>query len=484
MKGDSDIGLIGMGVMGENLIMNMNDHGFLVSCWNRTTSKVDDFMDGSAKGSKVRGFHELSKFVSSLKSPRRVMLMIKAGQPVDDIISELLPLLEKGDIIIDGGNSYFPDTERRCSELKTKGIHFVGMGVSGGEEGARFGPSLMPGGAKEAWPHIKSIFQTIAAKAENGEPCADWVGEGGSGHFVKMVHNGIEYGDIQLICEAYDLLHRVLACTEKELADIFTKWNKTELDSYLIEITSHVFTFSDVDGKPMLDKILDVAGQKGTGKWTAQQAFEEGVPLTLIGEAVFARSLSSMKEERVKMSKLYKHHHVLFTGDKVVTIEEIRKALYASKIVSYAQGYMLMREASKRHNWNLNFGAIALMWRNGCIIRSAFLGEIKKAFDKNPHLTNLLFDEFFLKEVFKSLEGWRETILLAVRHSIPIPCMGAALSWFDGMTSEKLPANLLQAIRDYFGAHTYERVDKPRGQFFHSNWTGHGGTTASGSYNA
>lgn len=484
MKGDADIGLIGMGVMGENLIMNMNDHGFLVSCWNRTTSKVDDFMNAAAKGSKVRGFHELAKFISSLKTPRRVMLMIKAGQPVDDLINELIPLLDKGDIIIDGGNSYFPDSERRCTELKAKGIHFVGMGVSGGEEGARFGPSLMPGGSKEAWPHIKTIFQTIAAKADNGEPCADWVGEGGSGHFVKMVHNGIEYGDIQLICEAYDLLHRVLGLSEKELSDLFSKWNKTELDSYLIEITSHIFTFTDQDGKPMLDKILDVAGQKGTGKWTAQQAFDEGVPLTLIGEAVFARCLSSMKEERVKMSKLYKHHHVLFTGDKAQAAEQIRKALYASKIVSYAQGYMLMREASKRHNWNLNFGAIALMWRNGCIIRSAFLGEIKRAFDKNPNLTNLLFDEFFLKEIFKSLEGWRETVLLAVRHSIPTPCMGAALSWFDGMSSENLPANLLQAIRDYFGAHTYERIDRPRGQFFHSNWTGHGGTTASGSYNA
>jgi len=484
MQGESDIGLIGMGVMGENLVLNMNDHGFTVSCWNRTGSKVDDFLNGAAKGTKVVGFHEMKQFVESLKRPRRVMLMIKAGKPVDDLIAELLPFLEKGDIVIDGGNSHFPDSERRCNELKSKGMYFVGMGVSGGEEGARYGPSMMPGGASEAWPHIKNIVQTIAAKADNGEPCADWVGEGGSGHFVKMVHNGIEYGDIQLICEAYDLLHRVLGCDEKELTDIFTKWNKTELNSYLIEIASHIFAFSDQDGKPLINKILDVAGQKGTGKWTAQQAYDEGVPLTLIGEAVFARCLSALKDERVKMSKLYTHHHVLFTGDKTVMIENIRKALYAAKIISYAQGYMLMREASNHYNWNLNFGGLALMWRNGCIIRSAFLSDIKKAFDKNAQLTNLLFDEFFLKEILKSLEGWRETTLLSVKHGVPAPCITSALTWFDGISSERLPANLLQALRDYFGAHTYERLDKPRGEFFHSNWTGRGGNTASGSYNA
>lgn len=480
----ADIGMIGLGVMGENLIMNMNDHGFVVACWNRTTSKVDDFMRGAANGSKVIGCHDLKEFISKLKRPRRIMLMIKAGSAIDQMIEELLPFLEKGDILIDGGNSNFHDSERRVKELGDKGLFFVGMGVSGGEDGARHGPSLMPGGNPDAWPHIKDIMQTIAAKTENGEPCADWVGSGGAGHFVKMVHNGIEYGDIQLICEAYDIMHRVLNCEEIELSDIFAKWNKGELDSYLIQVASHVFTTRDADGKALIGKILDVAGQKGTGKWTAQESYEAGVPLTLISEAVYARNLSSMKEERMRMSKQFKRHHALFTGDVEAMVEHVRKALYAAKIISYTQGYMLMRAVSTEYKWNLNYGAIALLWQNGCIIRSVFLSDIKKAFDRKADLDNLLSDDFFKKAIIRSLESWRKTVSLGIEHGIPLPCMTSALTWFDGLTTDFLPANLLQAIRDYFGAHTYERIDKPRGQFFHTNWTGQGGNTASGSYNA
>lgn len=481
--GESDIALVGLAVMGQNLILNMNDHGFTVTAYNRTTSKMEEFMRGPAKGTKVVGAKTPQEVVSSLKSPRVIMFMVKAGDPVDALIQEFLPLLDKGDILIDGGNSHFPDTQRRVEELSQKGIYYVGCGVSGGEDGARYGPSLMPGGNPKAWPHIKKILQTIAAKSDSGEPCCDWVGKGGAGHYVKMVHNGIEYGDIQLICEAYDLMRRVLGMDEDEMATIFKEWNRGELDSYLIEIAAGVLSYKDTDGKPLVTKILDTAGQKGTGKWTAQSALDEGMPVSLIGEAVFARCLSALKEERTQMSHHYKSHTRLFTGDKEEMIENIRKALYASKIISYAQGYMLMRAASIKYEWDLNFGAIALMWRNGCIIRSVFLGEIKKAFEKSPDLKNLMLDDFFKKALIRCKEGWRKAVMLTLEHGIPAPCFTAALSFFDGITSEHLPANLLQGLRDYFGAHTFERIDQP-GKFIHNNWTGHGGKASSGSYNA
>lgn len=478
----ADIGLIGLAVMGQNLVLNMNDHGYTVAVFNRTTSKVDDFLAGPAKGTNVIGCHDLKEFVSKLKRPRRVMLMVKAGTPVDAFIEQLEPLLERGDIIIDGGNSHFPDTTRRCHELKAKGIYFIGTGISGGEEGARHGPSIMPGGHPEAWPHVKKIFQDIAAKVESGEPCCDWVGDEGAGHYVKMVHNGIEYGDIQLICEAYSLMSNVLGLSAAEIADILTDWNKRELDSYLIEIASHVFRTEDSDGKVLIDKILDVAGQKGTGKWTAINSVEMGIPVTLIGEAVFARCLSALKDERVAASKVLKGPNYKFTGDKKAFVEDIFHALYASKIISYAQGYMLMREASRDYTWHLNFGGIALMWRGGCIIRSVFLGKIKEAFDKKPDLYNLLLDDFFHKEMDKSQSGWRNVVAESAKAGVPIPCFSTALSFYDGYRSERLPANLLQALRDYFGAHTYERLDKPRGEFFHTNWTGTGGKVSASSY--
>jgi len=480
----ADIGLIGLAVMGQNLVLNMNDHGYTVAVFNRTVSKVDDFMAGPAKGTKVIGTHSLEEFIKKLKRPRRVMLMVKAGDPVDEFIDLCLPYLEKGDILIDGGNSHYPDTNRRCQMLKSKGIYFIGAGISGGEEGARHGPSIMPGGHYEAWPHVKDIFQSIAAKVENGEPCCDWVGDEGAGHYVKMVHNGIEYGDIQLICEAYALLKNLLEYKDYELADIFEKWNQGELDSYLIEITSHIFSVKDEDGTMLLDKILDVAGQKGTGKWTGINALEMGIPVTLIGEAVFARCLSALKDERVAASKILTGPKPQLKGDKKEFIEAIRLALYASKIISYTQGYMLMRQAAQEFKWKLNFGGIALMWRGGCIIRSKFLGDIKKAFDKNPQLKNLLLDDFFHKEIDKCQQGWRKVVAAAAENGIPIPCFSTGLSFYDGYRCERLPANLLQAQRDYFGAHTYERVDKPRGQFFHTNWTGTGGKVSSSSYNA
>lgn len=478
----ADIGLIGLAVMGQNLVLNMNDHGYTVAVYNRTTSKVDEFLAGPAKGTKIIGAHTLNEFISKLKRPRRVMLMVKAGDPVDKFIENLEPLLERGDIIIDGGNSHFPDTNRRCQTLKNKGIYFIGTGISGGEEGARHGPSIMPGGHPEAWPHVKKIFQDIAAKVESGEPCCDWVGNEGAGHYVKMVHNGIEYGDIQLICEAYALMNNVLGLSADEIADIFEDWNKRELDSYLIEIASHVFRTQDSDGKLLLDKILDVAGQKGTGKWTAINSVEMGIPVTLIGEAVFARCLSALKDERVAASKKLKGSSSKFKGDKKESVNDIFYALYASKMISYAQGYMLMREASRDYSWNLNYGGIALMWRGGCIIRSVFLGKIKAAFDKNPDLYNLLLDDFFLGEITKCQQGWRNVVSQAALVGVPIPCFSTALSFYDGYRSERLPANLLQALRDYFGAHTYERVDKPRGEFFHTNWTGTGGKVSASSY--
>ncbi|MCH9630254.1 MAG: 6-phosphogluconate dehydrogenase, decarboxylating [Chlamydiia bacterium] len=478
----ADIGLIGLAVMGQNLVMNMNDNGYTVAVFNRTTSKVDDFLAGSAKGSKVIGAHALEEFFRKLKRPRKVMFMVKAGKAVDMLIEECLPFMEKGDIIIDGGNSHFPDTERRYADLKEKGILFMGTGISGGEEGARHGPSIMPGGNKDAWEHVKPIFQSIAAKSDDGEPCCDWVGEGGAGHYVKMVHNGIEYGDMQVICEGYNLLSSLLGCDHKELHEIFTKWNKTELDSYLIEITSHIFNYMDKDGKPLVDKILDVAGQKGTGKWTGISALDEGMPVTLIGEAVFARCLSAIKEQRVAFSKVYKPNVAKFEGDKEKMIEDIRLALYASKIISYAQGFMLMRSAAKEHKWDLNYGSIALMWRGGCIIRSKFLGEIKKAYDKSKDLDCLLFDDFFKSAIEKSEKSWRNVVAESAKCGIPAPCFSTSLAFFDGYRSERLPANLLQAQRDYFGAHTYERLDEPRGKFFHTNWTGKGGDVSSSTY--
>ena len=479
----SDIGLIGLAVMGENLALNIANHKFSVSVFNRTVSKVDNFVNGRAQGKPVFGAHSLEEFVASLKKPRKIILLVKAGPPVDEFIEHLLPLLEKGDIIIDGGNSHFPDTIRRTQYVESKGMLYVGSGVSGGEEGALNGPSLMPGGSPAAWPHIKPIFQAICAKTPEGEPCCDWMGENGAGHFVKMVHNGIEYGDMQLICEVYDLMKRGLGMTNAEMHDVFAEWNKGELDSYLIEITRDILGYKDEEGKEIVDIILDAAGQKGTGKWTVVAALDDGMPLTLIGEAVFARCLSAIKEERVAASQEIKGKVGTFKGDKSKFIKDLGSALYASKIVSYTQGYQLMRAAAKTNNWNLNYGGIALVWRGGCIIRSVFLGEIKKAFKRNPQLVNLLLDKFFKKAVSSRQLGWRRVVVQATKLGIPVPCLGSALSYFDGYRSERLPANLLQAQRDFFGAHTYERVDQPRGQFFHTNWTGHGGTTTSRAYN-
>lgn len=478
----SDIGLVGLAVMGENLVMNMESKGFSVSVYNRTTQKVTDFIEGRAKGKNITGAYSLEELVSSLKQPRKVMLMIKAGDAVDQMIDTLIPLLEEGDIIIDGGNSHFPDTSRRTAYVESKGLLYVGTGVSGGEEGALKGPSMMPGGSNAAWEHVKPIFQAICAKVENGTPCCDWVGENGAGHFVKMVHNGIEYGDMQLICEAYQLMRDYLGMTPDEMHKVFAEWNEAELDSYLIEITRDILAFKDEDGDPIVDKILDTAGQKGTGKWTGIAALDEGVPLTLIGEAVFSRCLSAIKEERVEASKILTGPTPKFTGDGKAFIDDIRKALFASKIISYAQGYTLMRAAAKTYNWNLNYGGIALMWRGGCIIRSVFLGKIKEAFDTNPTLTNLLLDPYFKSVIESSQDGWRRVCAASMLNGIPAPAMTTALSYYDGYRCEKLPANLLQAQRDYFGAHTYERVDAERGKFFHTNWTGEGGSTAASNY--
>lgn len=478
----SDIGLIGLAVMGENLVMNMESKGFTVSVFNRSLEKVTNFVEGRAQGKNIVGTFSIKELADSLKKPRKVMLMVKAGKPVDDYIEMLIPYLEKGDIIIDGGNSHFPDTSRRTEYVESKGLLYIGTGVSGGEEGALKGPSIMPGGSPAAWPEVKPILQAISAKVEDGSPCCDWVGEKGAGHFVKMVHNGIEYGDMQLICEAYQLMRDLLGMSADEMNEVFIEWNKGELDSYLIEITRDILAFKDDDGKPMVDKILDTAGQKGTGKWTAISALDEGIPLTLIGEAVFARCLSAIKEERVIASKTLSGPVAKFEGDKKAFIEDIKNALYASKIISYAQGYALMRTAAKTYGWNLNYGGIALMWRGGCIIRSAFLGRIKEAFDKDKNLTNLLLDPFFKGKVEAAQAGWRRIAAAAIMNGIPMPAMTTALNYFDGYRCEKLPANLLQAQRDYFGAHTYERLDRPRGEFHHTNWTGHGGTTASTTY--
>ena len=480
----SDIGLIGLAVMGENLVMNMERHGFTVSVFNRTAEKVTNFVNGRAKGKNVVGTYSLEELVASLSKPRKVMMMIKAGTAVDDMIEKLLPLLDDGDVIIDGGNSHFPDTARRTAYVESKGKLYIGTGVSGGEEGALKGPSLMPGGSPEAWPIVKPILQAICAKVEDGSPCCDWVGQNGAGHFVKMVHNGIEYGDMQLICEAYQLMKDLLGLSADEMHEVFEEWNHGELDSYLIQITSEILAHKDEDGSPLVDKILDTAGQKGTGKWTGIAALDEGVPLTLIGEAVFSRCLSAMKEERVNASKILSGPKPEFKGDKAQFVKDIKDALFASKVVSYAQGYTLMRSAAKTYGWDLNYGGIALMWRGGCIIRSVFLGRIKEAYDKNPELTNLLLDPYFKNVVEKAQDGWRRVCATAMMNGIPVPAMSTALGYFDGYRTERLPANLLQAQRDYFGAHTYERVDAPRGQFFHTNWTGEGGNTSATQYNA
>ena len=484
MDKKANIGLIGLAVMGENIVMNMESKGFTVAVYNRTLSKVDDFVNGRAKGKNIIGTHSLEELAASLEKPRKVMMLVKAGTPVDDYIEKLLGVLEPGDVIIDGGNSHFPDTIRRTKYVESKGLLYIGTGVSGGEEGALKGPSLMPGGSEAAWPLVKPILQAISAKVEDGTPCCDWVGSDGAGHFVKMVHNGIEYGDMQLICEAYQLMKDMLGMSADEIHEVFAQWNKTELDSYLIQITSDILAKKDTDGQPLVDKILDTAGQKGTGKWTGIAALDEGVPLTLIGEAVFARCLSAMKAERVKASEAFKIERKQYTGDKKAMVEDIRRALLASKIISYAQGYVLMESAAKTYGWKLNYGSIALLWRGGCIIRSTFLGKIKEAFDKNPELSNLLLDPYFKETVLALVPSWTNVVANATLCAIPVPTFSSALSYFDGYTSSRLPANLLQAQRDYFGAHTYERVDAPRGEFFHTNWTGEGGNTHATTYTA
>lgn len=479
-----NIGLIGAAVMGSNLALNMANHGFSVAVYSRTPESVTRFIEGAAKGKNITGTYSLEEFLSSLEKPRRILMMIKAGKPVDDMIDKLLTMLEPGDILIDGGNSHFPDTIRRVKKVEEAGMLYIGTGVSGGEEGALKGPSIMPGGSPAAWPHVKPILQAIAAHTDEGEPCCDWIGEGGAGHFVKMVHNGIEYGDMQLICEAYQLMRDYLGMTAEEMHETFAAWNEGELDSYLIEITRDILGFKDADGVPLVEKILDTAGQKGTGKWTAIAALDEGVPLTMIGEAVFARCLSAMKDERVNASKVLSGPKPKFTGDKQAFLEALQGAVYAAKIVSYAQGYALMRAAAKTYGWNLNYGGVALMWRGGCIIRSAFLGKIKEAFERVGGLSNLLLDPYFKDAVEGAQAGWRKVCAEAMVNGIPVPALSSALCYFDGYRAERLPANLLQAQRDYFGAHTYERVDSPRGEFFHTNWTGHGGDISASTYNA
>jgi len=482
---NADIGLIGLAVMGQNLALNMNDHGFTVAVFNRTVSKVDEFISKhqDSEGFKIIGVHSVEELVGALERPRRVMLMVQVGQPVDDLIEHLIPLLEPGDIIIDGGNSNYGDTIRRTAYVESKGLLYIGTGVSGGEEGARHGPSIMPGGSPAAWPHVKPIFQAIAAKVQRPDggqdPCCDWVGENGAGHYVKMVHNGIEYGDMQLICEAYHVMKEGLGMTPSQMHKVFARWNKGKLDSYLIEITRDILGYKDEDGKPLVEKILDAAEQKGTGKWTGISALDMGIPLTMVVEAVLGRSLSALKDERTAASQVLSGPKPKIAGDAKAFVQNLEQAVYASKIMSYTQGYMLMRAAAKEHKWNLNYGGIALMWRGGCIIRSAFLGKIKEAFDNNPNLTNLLLDPYFADQVEAAQPGWRRVVAKSVQRGIPVPATSSALAFFDGYRRERLPANLLQAQRDYFGAHTYQRVDKPRGEYFHTNWTGHGGDVTS-----
>ena len=481
----SNIGLIGLAVMGENLVLNMESKGFSVAVYNRTTKKVQDFIDDRAKDKNIKGCFSIEELVQSLERPRKVMLLVKAGRPVDEFIDMIIPYLEEGDIIIDGGNSHFPDSIRRTEYVESKGLLYIGTGVSGGEEGALLGPSIMPGGSAKAWPEVKPIFQAISAKVADGSPCCEWVGDDGAGHFVKMVHNGIEYGDMQMICEAYSIMQNLLGMTSDEMQPVFTEWNEGELDSYLIEITRDILGKKDDEtGKPMLDVILDTAGQKGTGKWTSQAALDVGCPAPTVAEAVFTRAMSALKEERVAASKQLSGPKTKINVDKTEFIEMIRKALYASKICSYAQGYQLMKLAADEYKWDLKFGEIALMWRGGCIIRAQFLGKIKEAFDKNPNLQNLLLDDYFKSVIENNQEAWRRVVAKAVEAGIPVPAFSSALAYYDMYRSERLPANLLQAQRDYFGAHTYERLDKPRGEFYHTNWTGRGGKTASSTYNA
>ena len=478
----ADIGVIGLAVMGQNLILNMNDHGFKVLAYNRTTTKIDDFLNGPAKGTNIRGVYSLEELVQQLATPRKVMLMVRAGDVVDQFIEQLTPLLSMGDIIIDGGNSNFPDTSRRVEQLKAKGLKFIGTGVSGGEEGARFGPSIMPGGDPSAWASVKPIFQGIAAKANSGEPCCDWVGEGGAGHFVKMVHNGIEYGDMQLISEAYHFLHKGLGLSYPEMEAVFADWNKTELDSYLVDITTRILAYVDENGQPLLENILDAAGQKGTGKWTGINALDMGTPLTLITESVFARCLSSLKDERLEAERRFNKTITQVEGETQTWIEALRQALLASKIISYAQGFMLMRQASEEHNWGLNYGKVAMMWRGGCIIRSAFLDNIAEAYQQDSELSFLGTDAYFKAILDDCDQAWRNVAAKAIGIGLPMPCTTSALTFLDGYTCGRLPANMIQAQRDFFGAHTYERLDKARGEFFHTNWTGQGGATASTTY--
>jgi 6-phosphogluconate dehydrogenase len=480
----ADIGVIGLAVMGENLALNIESRGFRVAVYNRTVARVDDFVAGRGQGKRFTPARTLAELVGALQRPRKILMLVRAGSAVDELIGQLLPLLERGDILIDGGNSLFTDTIRRASRVEEAGMLYVGTGVSGGEEGALTGPSLMPGGSPAAWPHIKPIFQAICARTPEGEPCCDWMGENGAGHFVKMVHNGIEYGDMQLIGETYDVMKRMLGMGNAQMHAVFAEWNRGELDSYLIEITRDILGYVSDTGEATIDTILDAAGQKGTGKWTVVEALDQGVPLTLIGEAVFARALSAAKEERVTAAKQLHAEVARFSGDRQRTIDDLRQALYAAKIISYAQGYQLLRAAANANRWNLNYGGIALVWRGGCIIRSAFLGDIKKAFDRQPGLVNLLLDPFFRDAVSTRQAAWRRALVAAVQCGIPTPCLSAGLAYFDGYRAERLPANLLQAQRDYFGAHTYERVDQPRGKVFHTNWTGHGGATTSRSYSA
>ena len=489
MEKKADIGLIGLAVMGQNLVLNIADHGYTVAVYNRTIEKVDTFIKGPAAGKAIIGAHTIEEFVSSLERPRRVILLVKAGPVVDTFIEQLLPHLEAGDIVIDGGNSHFPDTIRRDAALAEKGILFIGTGVSGGEEGARLGPAIMPGGNSAAWPHVKEILQSISAKTPDGTPCCDWVGDGGSGHYVKMVHNGIEYGDMQMISEAYQLMKDGLGMSNTEMHEVFAQWDTTELDSFLIEITTNIMKLADDDGEPLVEKILDAAGQKGTGKWTAISALDLGMPVTLIGEAVFARALSALKDERVIASGQLQGPepdavYGAFNGDRKEFVEDIRRALLASKIISYAQGFMLMKAAAAEHGWGIDYGAVANMWRGGCIIRSVFLGDIKSAYDANPDLDNLVLADYFKTTLHACQRSWRTVVANAALMGIPVPALSTALSFYDGYRSARLPANLLQAQRDYFGAHTYERTDRPRGEYFHTNWTGTGGDVSSSTYTA
>lgn len=478
----ANIAIVGIGVMGENLALNIESKNFSVVVYDKDLTRIEKFVNGRAKEKNISGASSLPDLVSKLESPRKILMMVPAGKPVDELINEFVPILSKGDILIDGGNSHYPDTNRRTKLLEERGLLYIGTGVSGGEEGALKGPSIMPGGSLEAWTYAKPILQAISAKVDDGTPCCDWVGENGAGHFVKMVHNGIEYGDMQLICEAYQIMKYLLGLSYEEMYQVFKSWNEGELGSFLIEITRDILNYKDADGRPLVEKILDTAGQKGTGKWTVLSALDLGAPLTLISEAVFARALSYLKEERVSASKILKGPEPKFSGDKKQFIDDLGKALYASKIISYAQGYVLLRNAAKEYGWNLNYGGIALMWRGGCIIRSVFLSKIKEAFDKNPNITNLLLDPFFKDKIESSQDGWRKVISTSIMNGIWIPALSSALTYFDGFRNDRLPANLLQAQRDYFGAHQYERIDKPRGEFFHTNWTGRGGTTASSTY--